>query len=378
MNPLVAGAAIGGAASLLGGIFQGNQSVKAQKLANKSNERIARENNQWNRENMQLQNDWNIEQWNRENEYNSASAQAQRFREAGLNPYLAMTGGASAGTASSVTSADPGPASEIGRQMPVDYSAYNGVLNTLSELPLQIAQAENFGAATDKQQAEADVARATADQLGIENFYKSRIMRLSVDKMIQDLDIGDTYKKQMRVHLDDMERENALLGDYQVNNARKQQYVQGVRLTASSAALNEINKNIADKHYKWFDEMMASQIAKSYADAAAASAAAGLSRQQTKLVMQQTALANFDNLIRQGLNVKDMKELRKAMVGSAVGAANKAIGEGKYSLFTGEHAGSIVSSQIASNLMNAGASVSNAYIRSKQSSRSNKNYKRSR
>ena len=171
MNPVVAGSLISGGASLLGGLFQGSQSVKAQKLANQSNERIARENNQWQRENMQMQNDWNIEQWNRENEYNSASAQAQRFREAGLNPYLAMTGGASAGTASSVTSADAGSASEVGRQMPIDYSAYNGVLNTLSQLPLQVAQAENFGASTDKQQAEASVARATAEQLGIENFH---------------------------------------------------------------------------------------------------------------------------------------------------------------------------------------------------------------
>ncbi len=182
MNPVVGGAILSGGASLLGSLFQGSQSVKAQKLANQSNERIARLNNEWQRENMRMQNDWNIEQWNRENEYNSASAQAQRFREAGLNPYLAMTGGASAGTASSITSADAGQASEVGRQLPVDYSAYNNVIRTLSELPLQIAQAENLGAATDKQQAEANVAKATAEQLGIENFYKSHIMRLTTKK----------------------------------------------------------------------------------------------------------------------------------------------------------------------------------------------------
>lgn len=364
MDPIIGGALISGGAGLLGGLFQGSQSVKAQKLANQSNEKIARENNQWQRENMQMQNDWNIEQWNRENEYNSASAQAQRFREAGLNPYLAMTGGADAGVASSVSSADAGAASEVGRQMPIDYSAYNGVFQTLRELPTQIAQAENLGAATDKQLAEAKVADATAEQLGIENFYKSRMMRLTTEKMIQDLDIGNSYKKQMRVQLDDMERENSLLGDYEVFNARKQQYVQGVRLTASSAALNEVNKRLSQKHYKWFDEVTASQIAKTYADAAAASAAAGLSREQTNLVMEQTALANFDNLIRQGMSVKDKEQLRKAMVGAAVGTANKAIGEGRYHLSLGDNADDFVGSQIFNNYVSGGANAANSFLKS--------------
>lgn len=366
---------IGGAAGLASSIIQGNQSVKAQKLANEANLRIARENNQWNRENMQMQNDWNLRQWQRENEYNSASAQFERFREAGLNPYLAMTGGAQAGTASSISSADPGQASEVGHQMPIDYSAYSGVTNILSSLPLQIAQAENMGASTDKAQAEADVSRATAEQLGIENFYKSRMLRLATQKMIQDLDIGDSYKKQMLVQLDDMERENALLGDYEVNNARKQQYVQGVRLSASSAALNEINSRISKKHFKWFDEITASQIAKSYADTAAASAAAGLSKQRTLLLMEQTALANFDNLVRRGLKIKDIEQLRRAMVGAAVGTANKAIGEGKYNLYQGEHAETVVGSHVASNLMNAGASVSNSVIRAKESLRKSRGTK---
>lgn len=351
------GSLIGGAAKIAGGIIQGNQSVKAQKLANASNEKIARENNQWQRENMQMQNDWNIEQWNRENEYNSASAQAQRFREAGLNPYLAMTGGANAGSASSVTSADAGHASEVGKQMPIDYSAYNGVLNTLSELPMQIAQAENFGASTDKQQAEADVARATAEQLGIENFYKSKMMRLTTEKMIQDLDIGESYKKQMRIHLDDMERENSLLNDHEVFNARKQQYIQGVRLTASSVALNEINKSIADKHYKWFDKMKQAEFSNIVANTSAAIAAANLSRKQAKLVSEQTALAAFDNMIRGKMSVKDAEQLKRAMVGTAVGACNQAIGEGKFSLYRGNNAASVVDSQIDQGWVNAGANV---------------------
>ena len=314
MNPVVAGSLISGGASLLGGLFQGSQSVKAQKLANQSNERIARENNQWQRENMQMQNDWNIEQWNRENEYNSASAQAQRFREAGLNPYLAMTGGASAGTASSVTSADAGSASEVGRQMPIDYSAYNGVLNTLSQLPLQVAQAENFGASTDKQQAEASVARATAEQLGIENFYKDKMMRLTTQKMIQDLDIGDSYKKQMLVRLDDMERENSLLGDHEVNNARKQEFIQRSYLIGSQAGLAEIQRLLGRKEYKWFDTTAQARVKEILANASRAVAAANLDDEMAEKVVIDAALSGFDKKIKDAIGLKGIQRIAASTV----------------------------------------------------------------
>lgn len=50
---------------------------------------------------LQKQMDYQTDMWNKTNEYNSAKAQVQRYREAGLNPYLMMTGGASAGVATS-------------------------------------------------------------------------------------------------------------------------------------------------------------------------------------------------------------------------------------------------------------------------------------
>ena len=67
----------------------GSSTVKAQRLANESNQVIAHEANEYNRENLRLQNQWNIEQWNRENDYNSPKAQVQRLIEAGINPLWA-------------------------------------------------------------------------------------------------------------------------------------------------------------------------------------------------------------------------------------------------------------------------------------------------
>lgn len=61
-------------------------------------------NNATNRSNDKLaryQNDWNLAQWKRENEYNLPINQMQRLREAGLNPNLVYGGGATTLSASS-------------------------------------------------------------------------------------------------------------------------------------------------------------------------------------------------------------------------------------------------------------------------------------
>ena len=85
------------------------------KETNAANLEIATMNNQYNRENLELQIGEQWKMWNAENEYNSASAQRQRIEEAGLNPYMMMSGG-SAGTASSMTAPSAAPADTSGTQ----------------------------------------------------------------------------------------------------------------------------------------------------------------------------------------------------------------------------------------------------------------------
>lgn len=48
---------------------------------------------QYNRQNMAMQNMWNIQQWERENAYNTPLAQVQRLQAAGINPALAYSNG---------------------------------------------------------------------------------------------------------------------------------------------------------------------------------------------------------------------------------------------------------------------------------------------
>ena len=101
---------------------------------NKSNMAINRMNNEFNAAEAQKARDFQLDMWNRENEYNTASAQRQRLSEAGLNPYLMMSGG-NAGTASSVGSTSPASASSPLSMQRQDFS---GLSNTLSTA-LQIA-----------------------------------------------------------------------------------------------------------------------------------------------------------------------------------------------------------------------------------------------
>lgn len=92
---------------------QANRDIAAE--TNQANRDIAQMNNQYNRENLERQIDEQWKMWNAENEYNSASAQRKRLEEAGLNPYMMMSGG-SAGTASSMTAPSAAPADTSGTQ----------------------------------------------------------------------------------------------------------------------------------------------------------------------------------------------------------------------------------------------------------------------
>lgn len=64
----------------------------------------ARKQRKWNEQMMDKQNEWNLEMWNKANEYNSAGAQVQRMKDAGLNPMNYQPGQFAAETISSADS----------------------------------------------------------------------------------------------------------------------------------------------------------------------------------------------------------------------------------------------------------------------------------
>ena len=78
----IVGSFVGGILGLGAAESSGSSAVKAQQLANESNERIARE-----------QRDWSTQMIREQNAYNSPVAQKERYLDAGMNPYMAMQSG---------------------------------------------------------------------------------------------------------------------------------------------------------------------------------------------------------------------------------------------------------------------------------------------
>lgn len=116
---------MGAIGSLISGIFNTGQTaltnaanIKAQEMANETNIQLQREANQANLDlaNLQYQNDVNM--WNLQNAYNTPAAQMQRYKDAGLNPYLIYgSGSGSSGNASSAPSYNSGTARQQAAQV---------------------------------------------------------------------------------------------------------------------------------------------------------------------------------------------------------------------------------------------------------------------
>lgn len=172
-----AGAVLGAGASVAGSVMNKNSVNRA----NETNMQIAQMNNEWSekmaekqmkyntemnekqfgqaKELQSIQNQFQSDMWNKTNEYNSAVAQRERLEQAGLNPYLMMSGG-SAGSATGMngSSASAPSAGSVGLPSPsqvsvqapqYDFSSVGSSLiaglDMYNKLKLGSAQADNVG-----------------------------------------------------------------------------------------------------------------------------------------------------------------------------------------------------------------------------------------
>lgn len=204
-------AAGGLASNLVGGLF----SRKNTKDTNAQNLRIAQMNNEWSERMMEKQNLMNVAQWQRESDfsreqmaaanafnekmwqkqadYNSAEAQADRLRAAGLNPALAMSG-QNAGTvtgSSSVQGATPSgnsiglPSPSQATMIPDNFGDY-------------IADAAAQASMLAKNSAETDLIKTNKD-ISIK-MAKARLAQLyeeTRDKRIKNNLAEDTYDLEL-------------------------------------------------------------------------------------------------------------------------------------------------------------------------------------
>lgn len=166
----------------------------------------------------QYQNDQNIQQWQRENEYNSPSAQMQRFKDAGLNPDLMMSNGASSLSASSPTLTAGSPAisadmSALG-QKPTIGQAFAQSLANMSEIA-QIKQTEKQNKILDKEFTWKDMLYG--NQISLNNSV------IEINKHIADM--KPVEKQLLQKQLVEMDKNIQLLTQQIQESIARQGYI---------------------------------------------------------------------------------------------------------------------------------------------------------
>lgn len=295
--PLVAAGLIAGAGSMLGGLFGGGSSAKAQKKTNAANLQIARENNVWNKRLQDEQNAFNLKMWDAYNQYNTPSNQRSRYEAAGINPYFAL-GNIDAGNAQSLISADAAPAQQVQFQAP----NYDFVGQSIAQ-----------GAQTAASAVSAAQSAEQVKALQISNAYQPAIMASNLKLLNAQLEntFGDVTLKHLSAKLQRTAMNDTLsqihqqsIGAQLDNNLKSLQYSQGVvelqirqfyhdnmqptealQLTqmldkgAAEIALLKSQKELTDKQVKYYHDTIIAQLMQ--ASAAVTSANASMKNANT-------------------------------------------------------------------------------------------------
>lgn len=245
-------AIIAGGAALAGSAL----SSASQSNVNRTNMRIAQMNNEWsekmldkqlryNTEQWQREADYNTDMWNKTNEWNSASAQAKRFREAGLNPAL-MMGPNSAGTAQSSSAPSgnsiglPSPSTPTLQATRYDFS---GIGRAVENYFLLDAERSRKSAETNWLNTQSAVASAKAAE-EVRNYkLKNDLM-----EMTQDFDVAiknENYLNEVQKRYTAAEQEKLVkqqrIAQELVNAQLPDKLVMEISVLASQMDLNKAN-----------------------------------------------------------------------------------------------------------------------------------------
>lgn len=197
------GISAGSAALSAGSAIAGNAMNKhSVDRTNETNMQIAQMNNEWSEKMMEkqmayntqmnqtqfnqakelqgIQNDFQSEMWNQTNEYNSPENQRKRLEQAGLNPYMMMSG-SSAGTATAMngSSASAGGSSGVGLPSPSQVTAQAPQFDFGSVGSSIMAGLQMYN--------QLKLGKEQADNLSIDKSIKTIEMQYKSRQIMQDL-----------------------------------------------------------------------------------------------------------------------------------------------------------------------------------------------
>ena len=258
------GVPIGGIVGAVGGMIQAKQNYEYSRALNQQQFELQQKL-------QSQQNEWDLAQWNRENEYNSASAQVQRLRDAGLNVGMMMSG-QSAGSASSLVSADPSVPSSaqadfsrLGDSMISGLNA--GLQADVANKELQLRD-KLTSRSLDQVDKKIEYEREKAlSEIGLNeiigrekeqqiHFSKEQenVLRTSVVQMNKSIDLMD---KQMSVYDADIEEKKALAYKAKQEGNMVQYNAITQRMNAVSQRMQaRVSSRLADSQIKVNDSVV--------------------------------------------------------------------------------------------------------------------------
>lgn len=229
MDPLIGSAVISGASSLLGGLFGGMSNQSQVDKANATNLQIARETNQQQYQMFQEQNSFNERMYNQMQAYNTPAAQMQRYKDAGINPYIAAGNVQTGNAQSSLQSAQApqlhtpqvAPALGMGDAIQNSFTQIGNVVSQYAQNELALSQAQKNraeagwvdrlnGAQINKMSAETNNLHQQGSLLGLD--YKMKSDTLGNYIKLSDLSVVNAEKtnEQIGVITQSARIENAL------------------------------------------------------------------------------------------------------------------------------------------------------------------------
>lgn len=245
IDPMVGGALVGGAASLLGGLWQNSSNAGE----NRAQRNFLAEQNHMDREWQRVMTDY-------VNEYNTPSNQRARLEAAGLNPYMMMNNGNS-GNAVAASGAQHASAPSI---QPMQNPVPSNFADALMNAALVDAQKENLRAQTQKYGAEAQYSQLKGWTDIISTLSDSKLKSVqTIGKKLENNLLEDTYAARV---------ENANLVNKSIDSSIQQNFANTALLQANTA----FRKKELERYDEKFKQEMSLMVSQCFANRASANA----------------------------------------------------------------------------------------------------------
>lgn len=276
---IIAGAASLGAAAL--SHSSANKAAQAQADTNATNLQIARENNQA-----------NLNLWHEQSEYNSPVNAMQRYRDAGINPYMAMSQITPGYAESAPEMQTPNLSPNYGA---VAQAADQSALASLAAAPQAAFAAEAQNNELKRQRYENEILQSQA-QYSQGMVFQQYMNMVRQNNLLDKQNTNQALQNYYLPRLNDMTLQQAEQAMSESNerilSMRVQRDVMEVSKRYNIALTNQVNQDISNSitQLSWNIKEARSRIASNYASSEQALSAAAVNRETKKAVAQQVNL----------------------------------------------------------------------------------------